>query len=238
MKKIFALALSIVITGLCFAQELTQTRTITVNGMAEVEIIPDEIYVQIDLREYMKKNSSKIDIEIIKNNFLLACNKLNLKPGDIALQNFHGWDANNMWTHRKKKKDPNMLAIVSYQVKLSNTNQLDELVNLLDDEATQNFFIARVSHSRISDFKRQLKIEAIKAAKAKAIYLTEAIGEKVGVAITINEPVDASQYPQQVAYANTAFQSRELNVDKETEPAVEFKKIKLQFEVSVVFALQ
>lgn len=238
MKKIFVFVTLFVGVKLCFAQELKPNRTITVSGMAEMEIIPDEIFVQIDLREYVKKNSPKVDIETIKTNFLQACTKLKLNQGDIVLQNFQGWDASNVWTYRKKKKDPDMLATATYQVKLVNTTQLDELVNLLDDEATQNFFIAKVSHSKITEYKKQLKIEAIKAAKAKAIYLTEAIGEKAGTAITIGEPIEGSKYPQQIMYANASYQNREFSLDKATTPAVEFKKIKLQFEVSVVFALQ
>ena len=45
-------------------------KTITVSGSAELEIVPDEIYVQVDLREYEKKGSGKIDLETIKKNFL------------------------------------------------------------------------------------------------------------------------------------------------------------------------
>ncbi len=65
----------------------------------------------------------------------------------------------------------------------------------LDDEATQGFFISRTSHSKIEEYRKQLKIQAVKAAKEKAIYLSEAIGEKAGVAVTIQEPVDYSVVP-------------------------------------------
>ena len=39
----------------------------------------------------------------------------------------------------------------------------------------------------MTEFRKQLKIQAIKAAKDKGIYLTEAITEKLGEAITISE---------------------------------------------------
>ena len=45
-------------------------KTITVTGTSEMEIIPDEIYVQVDLREYKKKGDEKVDIEVIKAEFL------------------------------------------------------------------------------------------------------------------------------------------------------------------------
>lgn len=34
-------------------------KTITVTGSTEIEIIPDEIYVQVDLKEYGKKRTGK-----------------------------------------------------------------------------------------------------------------------------------------------------------------------------------
>ncbi len=43
---------------------------------AKIEVMPDEIYVQVNFREYDKKGGGKIDIETIKNNFLAACKSL------------------------------------------------------------------------------------------------------------------------------------------------------------------
>ena len=41
-------------------------KTITVSGSAEMEIVPDEIYVNITLREYQKRGENKKDIETSK----------------------------------------------------------------------------------------------------------------------------------------------------------------------------
>ncbi len=114
---------------------------------------------------------------------------------------------------------------------------MDELVQKLDDEATQSFFISKVSHSRLQEFKKQLKIQAVKSAKDKANYLAEAINEKVGEAITINEPNETSTFPQPM-YSTRMMKAQSENVGGEFVPPIDFKKIKLQFEVNVVFALQ
>ncbi|MDQ3681647.1 MAG: hypothetical protein M3352_01075 [Bacteroidota bacterium] len=54
-----------------FAQTVnTYPKTTTVTGSAEMEVIPDEIYVQVDLKEYEKKGQSKVNIETIKKRFL------------------------------------------------------------------------------------------------------------------------------------------------------------------------
>jgi hypothetical protein len=57
---------------------------------------------------------------------------------------------------------------------------MDKLVEKLDDDATQNFLIVSTDHSKMAEFRRQLKIAAVKAAKEKGIYLTDAIGERLG----------------------------------------------------------
>jgi len=53
-------------------------KTITVTGSSEMEIIPDEIYVVVDLREYEKKGQGKTDIETIKSFFLQNCKDIGL----------------------------------------------------------------------------------------------------------------------------------------------------------------
>lgn len=58
MKKLFLITLfSVFVLGL-FAQSPSPNpfpKTISVTGSAELEIIPDEIYVSVMLREYQKK---------------------------------------------------------------------------------------------------------------------------------------------------------------------------------------
>ena len=79
----------------------------------------------------------------------------------------------------------------------------------------------------------------MKAAKEKAIYLSDAIGEKVGVAVTIQEPTDYTVMPvyRNMMASNTMLKEQAFDAAA-GEPAVDFKKIKLRYEVSVIFALQ
>lgn len=221
------------------SQEAIKQKTINVSGSAEMEVVPDEIYVQVELREYDKKGGSKADIDAIKSNFLKAAASTGISEADISVQGYQGWDG-NFWLYRKnKKKNPDLKASITYLVKLATTKKMDELVQKLDDEATQNFFIAKVSHSKIQEFKKQLKIKAVQAAKEKAAYLAEAINEKPGEALTINEPNEINPFPQPV-FANRMMKTEAQNMDNGNEPTpnIDFKKIKLQYEVNVVFALK
>ncbi len=207
-------------------------KTITVNGSAELEIVPDEIYVQIRLMEYLKKGDPKRDLEKIKADFLAACKAVGISDSLISIVSYAG---NNNYYEVKKKKAPDMLAEITYQVKFSGSRQMDQLVEKLDDEATKSFRIVSTSHSRITELRKQLKIKAIQAAREKGIYLTEAIGEKLGEAVTINEPTEWIQ----PMYANVALRSNYVGAEvADGGDAIDFKKIKLKFDVSVVFALK
>jgi uncharacterized protein YggE len=94
---------------------------------------------------------------------------------------------------------------------------------------------------RSRNLKNNLKYEAIKAAKDKAGYLAEAIGEKVGETITINEPNEVGYYPpvyrNRVANQSMAVEGN-MAGDAAAPMNVDFKKIKLQFDVNVVFGLK
>ena len=236
MKKIFITLLMLFSLVYSYAQNEKNLypRTITVTGSAEMEIIPDEIYVQVDLKEYDKKGQGKINLENIKRDFLRSVKSLGIPDSLVSIAAYDGLSNDPWW--RKKHKKEELYATISYQVKLSNSNQLDKLVEMLDDNATENFFIQKTSTSRMEELRKKLKIDAIKAAKEKAAYLAEAINEKPGVAVTINEPVE--YFTPYVYNRKAANMEARDQAAPQGDANVSFKKIKLRYDITVVFALQ
>ena len=244
MKKIVSI---IVVLFLCCDSTNAQNqlilnpypKTISVTGSAEMEVIPDEIYVQVDLKEYKKRGGDKMELETIKSNFLSSCKAIGIPDSLVSISSYEG-NNYNYWILRRRK-DPNMFATISYQVKFRDSKKLDELVDKLDDDATANFQIVKVSHSRIAEFRKQLKMQAIKQAKQKATYLTEAIDEKLGEAVSINEPAEDNGYNFTVNKTSN-FMLKEDKIGDYAgangDAAINFKKIKLKYDVSVVFALK
>lgn len=245
MKKIVTLFFALLLVNLLIAQSQPICdpfpKTISVTGSAAMEVIPDEIYVQVDLREYKKKGEEKTDIDKIKIDFLASCKTVGIADSNISVASFDGYNLANIW--KRRKKDPDLLASITYQLKFSNTKLLDDLVNRLDDEATNNFRITRTSHSKIVEYRRQLKIMAVKAAKEKAIYLAESVNEQVGPAITITEPEESVSSDVQAVrlrgensiYSNTISQSGGYG---NTDNGVDYRKLKLRFEVKILYALK
>jgi uncharacterized protein YggE len=245
LKKIVTLFSGLLLANLLIAQSQPICdpfpKTISVTGSAEMEVIPDEIYVQVDLREYKKKGEEKTDIDKIKTDFLASCKTIGIADSNISVASFDGYNIANIW--KRRKKDPDLLASITYQLKFSNTKLIDDIVNRLDDEATNNFRITRTSHSKIVEYRKQLKIMAVKAAKEKAIYLAESVNEQVGTAITITEPAESISSDavnvrlrgSNSVYSNTVSQSDGYG---NTDSGVDYRKIKLRFEVKVLYALK
>ena len=246
MKQL--IALFVLMLTIFFSKAQTQPtcnlypKTISVTGSAEMEIVPDEIYVQIDLKEYKKKGENKVELEKIKSDFLAKCNSIGLADSTISIASYQGTNY-NYWYWKRRKKDPDMYAGIAYQVKFKDSKKMDQLVDLLDDEATANFQIVKATHSKIQEYRKQLKIQAIKAAKDKGIYLTDAISEKLGDAITIEEPdengfINNLENNLRVSQYSNTFMRDAAKMESGNDTAVDFKKITLRYEVKIVFAVK
>ncbi len=239
MKKIAILILPLLVLGTAKGQMLPPVqKSISVTGTADTTVTPDEIYIQVELREYDKKNGGKIDIGSIKNDFLSACKDLGLADSDVVVQSYSGWDGNYWWYQKNKKKNPDMKAGITYWVKVNNLSLMDQLVSKLDDEATQNFFIAKTDYSRRGEMERTLRMSAIRNARDKASYLCAAINEQLGGALTITEPGEGNGYSQPVY---SAMMLKNVGYDQSSgEPAmnISFKKISLSCSENVVFAIK
>lgn len=237
MKQTLLLFLAIGTFLFSHAQQTPQgPRLINVQASAETELTPDEIWVQVQLQEYDKKGAGKVSINKINNDFLAKMKSLGLTEKEVSLQNASGHDGDYWhWYRRNKNKTPDMKASTSYLLKLNSVRQMEQVVQQLDDEATQNFYIQKVSHSRIEEFRNQLKIQALKNAQDKASLLAGAVGAKVGAVWQINEPTE-NNYEHPMVYRaekmamNDATGAPAINVD--------FKKMKLRFEAPVSFILE
>lgn len=234
MKKIITTAiLAFFMSGLFAQAPNPYPKTINVNGSADMEITPDEIYVVVTLKEYEKKGTGKIGIEKIKNDFLNSCSNVGLHDSVITIASYEG---NPL---KKKRSKEELYATISYQIKFNNSKKIDELVNKLDDEATQSFDVVRVNHSKIQEYRKQVRILAIKAAKEKAAYLTEAVGESLGTAVTITENNTGIIQPYyNISQTSNRMEMAGNNDIISSDGGIDFKKIKVYMEVNVVFAIK
>ncbi len=234
MKRIIlSLATLLTITIATAQQPVPKTfpKTIQVTGTAEMEIAPDEIHVAVTLKEYEKKGKNKITIDAIRSSFLQNVRKAGIPDSAIKIISYAGTSGVHWW--KKKPVDETMLASIVYEIIFSEPRQVEAFIGLLDEDATDNFAVTEVTHSKLNTMQQQLRMKATMAAKEKAGYLAAAVGEKIGAAITISETPVMEPFYMKTMAANTMNRFAE-NVG---EAVPEFKKIKLRSEMNLVFEL-
>ena len=99
---------------------------IEVTGIAEMEVVPDEIYVSIVLRE-KNKNNDKWKIEAQEDNLL---KKLKENGFDIKNLSLSGADGNLQYQVFRKNR---VITEKRLQMKVQNAGEVNKLFQILDE---------------------------------------------------------------------------------------------------------
>ncbi|MDB5030853.1 SIMPL domain-containing protein [Mucilaginibacter sp.] len=228
MKKLLILTALIIVGYNTFAQSVDLRRKIEVTGIAEQEVTPDIINVSISLQEYIN-GKTKITIDELENQLEAAVRDAGIAKEDFTVNNMSAY--NNTY---QKKKNPDFLASKQYGIKFHDLNKFNQILSKVDPKGIQSTNIDSYNYSKIDQLKNELKLKALLAAKAKATYLLNGLGEKLGNVLNITEN-DNSNYPQPRQVMYKAMSLNEVSIPSESD--INFKKIKLSFQVNTVFEI-
>lgn len=235
MNKLLTIAFVALFSVSAMAQQVDLRKKITVSGSAETEVTPDIIYLSISLKEYFKDNNNKKRVEIteLENQLYKAVLKAGIAKEDLMINNISSYSYTT-----EKKKNPDFLASKQYRLKVTDLNKWNEIIAAIDSKGIAYTNIDSYDYSKIEDLKKELKIKALLAAKAKATYMVEALGDKLGSVIDIQD-LNNESYPQPV-YRNYMMKASADMAGAEAAPApeIDFKKIKLNFVVNTVFEIK
>lgn len=233
MKKILAFTLLSVLSCAAFSQNIDTRRRIEVTGSAETEVTPDIIYVSISLKEYFKDNSNrkKVEIEELEKQLQTAVLNAGIPKENFTINNISSYT--DYWN---KKKDPNFLASKQYRIKVSDLTKLNSIISGVDSKGIAYSNIDSYDYSKMESLKKDLKVKALLAAKEKASYLTAALGQKVGQPIEIQE-INNEYYPQPM-YRNANMEMKAQMAEVADMPDIDFKKIKLNYQMRTIFEIQ
>ena len=234
MKK---LRLILAITGILLTQPLiSQTgeknfidqNYIEVTGKAETEIVPDEIYLKIVLNE--NDNKGKISLAEMEQSLYQTLEHINAK------ESLYVRDAGSTFKVSKWKRS-DIRTSRQYVLLVNDAQKVGEVISELQNVGIANVSVERVSHSRIEDLQKEVKANAIKAAKEKAAMLTQAIGQNIGRALYIYE--NPSYITPRIAQSNVMLFETVETAEEENgfAPSAEFEKIKLEYSITVRFEL-
>src|SRR6478735_1606233 len=72
-------------------------RTIEVTGSAEVEVEPDEVYLSVNLREYMKDKATKVYLVDIEKSFKKVLADLKIDMKDVSVEGANAYYNYDWW---------------------------------------------------------------------------------------------------------------------------------------------
>lgn len=225
-KAIVFLAAVLLAAGAARAEE--PYNYVQVNGHAEREIVPDEIYLSITLTEADSKG--KISLETQKQNLRTALRKIGV---DIE-KNLKTTDLSSTYVRRR-----NAVAQQTYQLRLSSAAEVAKAYAALDAAGIYNVAVSKVSNSQLQQYRDEIRQEAIRNARRTAQSLAEAVGQKIGACFYI---FDSNYDSMPVFYKANTFMTRAAAADAVEEESldeeVEFKSIKLRYDVQAKFLLE
>lgn len=169
-------------------------RYIEVTGTSEIEVVPDRIHYVIEIREYFEEEfdgvskpeeyRTKVPLTRIEEEL-----KQVLKIVGVPREAIRTKDVGDNW----RKPGQDFLVSKSFDVTLRDFTLIDEILKRVDTQGIHTMYIDKLEHRDILSYHRKGKIEALKAAREKAVYLLEAIGKRPGEIIRIVEGEDAGK---------------------------------------------
>lgn len=235
MKKNLLFMFFLCITATIQSQNQESIKFIEVIGSSEMEIEPDEIRFIIRIKEYWEEEfekkakpenfRTKVTIKEIENELLNTLMKIGVKKENIVVQS-----VGDYWRERGK----DFLVSKQLELKLYDFKIIDKIINRVNMRGIDYMNIGELKNKNITSYRRQGKMDALKAAKEKAKYLLAGIGKEVGDVISVIEPEESRAYYGQAQYMSTS------NVSNfPTSDGIEnVRKIKLRYEMKAKFEIK
>lgn len=205
---------------------------IEVTGQAEMKIKPNLFYLSIIIDEAEQKNKTSLKVQ--EKNLFDTLKKLKIDiEKDLSINELNS-------TYKKAILDKNKIRLTkNYQLILRDTQTLATLFPALEKKGISNISVQRVDHSDLQKLMKENRITAIKAAKEKAAYLAEAIGQTIGKALYIREYNNSPIFPvSNLRTSNIRTHYAENTIADEGFPTLDFEEILLTSSVHVNFLLK
>lgn len=230
MKKLFLalLILPFLTYGQSGDKNFIDLNYIEVTGNSEMEVSPDLIYIKILINE--KDNKNKIPLADRENTMISKLKEIGIDiTKDLLIK-----DISSNFKYYWLTKSEILLA-KEYQLLVRDGKTVSKVFIELESIGISNVSIDKLDNSNIQKYRKEVKIDAIKAAKEKAESLANAIGQNIGRAIYIQEleggnPIVSNRIS--IRGASSLYGSRA------PEPEIDFEKIRLEYSVICRFELK
>ncbi|GAA0737649.1 SIMPL domain-containing protein [Gaetbulibacter jejuensis] len=232
MKIKLALFTCLIFLGLNLSAQ--ESKFIEVTGSAEMLIEPDEFIFIIGIEEYWKEEfeknkdfedyKNKVKISEIEGQLIKTLNDLGIKTEDIK-----STEVGNYWRYRGKE----LLISKKLEISLTDFKHINKIISKLDRKGIDYMQIGELKNKELVKYRKEVKVQALLAAKEKAKYLLEAIDKELGDIISITE-LNSDNY----FWRPTLSTSNVMLNSSENPEAENDKKIKLRFEINAKFGIK
>ncbi|MBU0487827.1 MAG: SIMPL domain-containing protein [Bacteroidetes bacterium] len=222
------------------SNQIEPPKKIGVVGSAELEFVPNEIFMTFTLKEYLDAGRKKVKLESIKDDFLALCREVGVADSNISISSYTGNERWDYYWYTRRRKEPDFMSSISYAIKVSTPEKLDKIVSGLNENSIDNFYISKTSHSDIEQLRKDVKTRALIASKNKADYLAKSIGEELGEALLIQEVENNYNnyyFSNESNVSNFVSQSA-MSYESANSSTPNFQKMKLRYEMKVEFRLK
>ena len=217
-------------------------RTITVTGAADTRLCPDEMTLTINIAEYYteqyeagkteKDYKTLVKLEEIEKKLM---DLLHTNGIADSLVSFSFVNTSWNWYYYDGEKKPVKFE-KTMKVKLSDHTKAVAIIRDIDTKGISYLSLGDFHSSKEQEMRRELKAEALKAAKEKAAYMLSKVDKEIGDIITIKELNDDYPYwswrgPAQTSVSNSAY------AYDSSEPAGP-DEIMMRYEVEAEFEIQ
>ena len=212
MRKLFLLAIVLCVWSVVADAQESERRYIEVTGSSEIEVVPDEIHLLIQIKEYWKE----------EKDLRRVLSRAGISDEAIRVQ-----EIGDYW--RQKGKE--FLIGKQLDIRFTDFEKINAVIKKIDTKGIESMRIGELKHKDLPNYRKQGKIEALKAAREKASYLVEAMGQKLGEVIRIVEPASSYVSPYSLYQAQS-------NVSMGTAATEQYRVIKLRYEMTARFAIE
>ena len=203
-----------------------------------------EIHFVIGIKEYFEEEfdgvskpedyKTKVRIETIESQMRDALHSIGITDNDIRTQ-----EVGDYW----RERGMDFLIGKNLDITLHDFTMIDSIISVIDTRGVSSMRIGDMSHKDILKYHEQGKKNAVLAARHKAEYMAEALGEKLGPVLSIVEHGGGTDYYTVVQNSKmrmdgAAFGSEAALAAPAASASDAFRTIKYTYSVTCRFALK
>ena len=156
------------------AQE-SDGRYVEVTGSSEIEVVPDEIHFLVQIKEYWQEEytgkskkeedfHTKVPLAMIEKDLRKSLRKIGITDDAIRTQ-----EIGDYWRQRGKE----FLIGKQLDIRLTDFEQINSIIRSVNTWGIESMRIGELKHKDLPMYRKQGKIEALKAAREKAKAVVE-----------------------------------------------------------------